>query len=92
METIVSGGVKQVSMHMLIPASDMPGTIDDWEVRSLAVNGRAARLIISPAVPRYFKKSEDRLAMQMESERCRKGRPGKISAAMTGASAAMEHM
>ncbi|HVO80309.1 MAG TPA: hypothetical protein VMT28_06240 [Terriglobales bacterium] len=65
METVVKGGTRQVSMHMRFPATDLPGTIDDWEIRSVAQNGRAARLITSPAVPRYLKLSEQALAMQM---------------------------
>jgi hypothetical protein len=65
METLVKGGTRQVTMHMRLPASDMPGTIDDWEIRSVAQNGRAARLITSPAVPRLMRLSEQMVAMQM---------------------------
>jgi hypothetical protein len=64
-ETVVRGGTKQVSLHMRLPASDVRGTVDDWEIRSVAQNGRAARLITSSAVPRYLKLSEQAVQMQM---------------------------
>lgn len=64
-ETVVKGGARQVTMHMKMPAIDQPGTIDDWEIRAVVQNGRGARLITSPAVPRIMKLSEQMLAMQM---------------------------
>ena len=64
-ETVVRGGAREVTMHMRIPAMDQPGTIDDWEFRGVVQNGRGARLITSPAVPRIMKLSEQVLAMQM---------------------------
>jgi len=64
-ETVVRGGARQVTMHMRMPAVDQPGTIDDWEFRSVVQNGRGARLITSPAVPRIMKLSEQVVAMQM---------------------------
>ena len=65
METIDKGGVRQVSFHFKLPAMDAPGTIDDWEVRAVAKNGKAARLITSPAVPRILKYSEQMAMMQL---------------------------
>ncbi|MBZ5501820.1 MAG: hypothetical protein LAN59_06180 [Acidobacteriia bacterium] len=64
-ETVVKGGARQVTMHMKMPAMDQPGTIDDWEIRGVVQNGRGARLITSPAVPRIMKLSEQMAAMQM---------------------------
>jgi hypothetical protein len=65
-ETIVKDGVHQVVMHWKMPAMDQPGTIDDWEIRAVVQNGRGARLITSPAVPRILKFSEQMLMMQLE--------------------------
>lgn len=64
-ETTVAGGTKQVVMRMKIPASDLPGQVDDWEFRSVSQNGRAARLISSPAVPRILARGDAHLAQQM---------------------------
>jgi hypothetical protein len=64
-ELTVQGGTRQFVMHMRVPATDVRGTIDDWEIRSVVRDGRAARLITSPAVPRYLKLAEDRLAAQL---------------------------
>jgi hypothetical protein len=64
-ETVVKGGVHQATMHWKMPAMDQPGTIDDWEIRAVVQNGRGARLISSPAVPRIMKYNEQMLAMQM---------------------------
>jgi hypothetical protein len=64
-ELTVQGNTRQFVMHMRMPATDVKGTIDDWEIRSVVRDGRAARLITSPAVPRYLKLAEDRLAMQL---------------------------
>jgi hypothetical protein len=62
---VVRPDTRQVTMHMRMPATDIPDTIDDWEIRAVARNGRAARLITSPAVPRYMKLGEEKLAEQM---------------------------
>jgi len=64
METISKGGGRQVTMHIKIPAMDRPGTIDDWEIRAVVQNGRGARLITSPSLPRIMKYSEHMLAME----------------------------
>jgi hypothetical protein len=64
-EIMVRGNTRQVVMHMGIPATDIPNTIDDWEIRGLVQDGKAARLITSPAVPRIIKLSAEKMQMQM---------------------------
>lgn len=98
MEKVVQGNTTQVSMHMKMPAMDQPGTIDDWEIRAVVKDGRAARLITSPAVPRLLKKADQMLDMQMAmmekqaamsvAQALAKGPLGPIEAAMQGATAA----
>jgi len=98
MEKVVQGNTTQVTMHMKMPATDQPGTIDDWEIRAVVKDGRAARLITSPAVPRLLKKSDQMLDMQMAmmekqaamslAQALAKGPLGPIEAAMQGATAA----
>jgi hypothetical protein len=65
METTVSGGAKQVVMHMKIPASDLPGQVDEWEFRSVSQDGRAARLISSSAAPRFLKRTDAHLDKEL---------------------------
>ncbi len=50
-EMLVVGNTRQYTMHYKMPATDVPGTVDDWEIRAVVQNGRAARLITSAAVP-----------------------------------------
>lgn len=98
MEKLVQGNTTQVVMHMKMPAMDQPGTIDDWEIRAVAKDGRAARLITSPAVPRLLKRADQMLDMQMAmmekqaatsiAQALAQGPLGAISAAVQGASAA----
>lgn len=64
-EMISNGGARQVTMHLKTPAMDQPGTIDDWEIRAVVQNGRGARLITSPSLPRILRYSEQMLSMQM---------------------------
>ena len=64
-EKVVKGNVRQVTMHMRFPAADLPGTIDDWEIRAVVQNGHSARLITSPSVPRYLKLDDQMFQMQM---------------------------
>lgn len=66
METTVSGGAKQVVMHMKMPATDLPGQVDDWEFRSISQDGRLARLITGSAVPRMLARADAHLAQEME--------------------------
>ncbi len=64
-ERIQQGDTSQVIMHMKLPAMDVPGTIDDWEIRAVARNGHAARMFSSPAIPRLKKLQAQQYAMQM---------------------------
>ena len=61
-ELLVEGNTRQYTMHYKMPATDVPGTVDDWEIRAVVQNGRAARLITSAAVPRLLKESEEKAA------------------------------
>jgi hypothetical protein len=67
-ETTVAGDTRQVSIHMKMSAVDVPGQLDDWEIRAVSRNGRTARLITSPAVPRLLKLSDAMLAQQMAQQ------------------------
>jgi hypothetical protein len=97
-EKLVQGNTTQVVMHMKMPAMDQGGAMDDWEIRAVAKDGRAARLITSPAVPRLLKRSDQMLDMQMAmmekqaatsvAQALAQGPLGAISAAVQGASAA----
>jgi hypothetical protein len=101
-EHIVKNGAHQVVMHWKMPAMDQPGTIDDWEIRAVVQNGRSARLITSPAVPRILKFSEQMLAMQMEmlnrqaataiAQAAMSGPMGWISAGVMAASTALSNI
>ncbi len=97
-EKLVQGNTTQVVMHMKIPAMDQRGAIDDWEIRAVAKDGRAARLITSPAAPRLLKRSDQMLDMLMGmmekqaatsvAQALAQGPLGAISTAMQGAAAA----
>lgn len=97
-EKLVQGNTTQVVMHMKMPEMDQGGAMDDWEIRAVAKDGRAARLITSPAVPRLLKRGDQMLDMQtamMEKQAATsvaqalaQGPLGAISAAVQGASAA----
>jgi hypothetical protein len=97
-EKLVQGNTTQVVMHMKMPAMDQGGAMDDWEIRAVAKDGRAARLITSPAVPRLLKRGDQMLDMQMAmmekqaatsvAQALAQGPLGAISAAVQGASAA----
>jgi hypothetical protein len=64
-ESIVKGAVHQASTHMKIPALDVKGLVDDWEIRAVVKDGRGARIINSAAIPRLQKFNEQMLAMQL---------------------------
>ena len=64
-DKVVKGGTSQVIMHMKMPAMDVPGQVDDWEIRAVARNGKAARMFSSPAIPRLKKLQEENFTMQM---------------------------
>ncbi len=101
-ELLVVGHTRQYVMHYKMPATDMPGTVDDWEIRAVVQNGRAARLITSPAVPRLLKLAEERAAEQLaELDRmaasaiahaAAEGPMGAIGAGMTAAQLAITHV
>ena len=61
-ELVVEGNTRQYTMHYKMPATDVPGTVDDWEIRAVVQNGRAASLITSAAVPRLLKEAEEKAA------------------------------
>ena len=101
-ELVVEGNTRQYTMHYKMPATDVPGTVDDWEIRSVVQNGRGASLITSAAVPRLLKESAARAAQQLaELDRmaatsmaraAAEGPMGAIGAGMTAAAVAMAHV
>jgi len=97
MDKIVKGNTTQVSMHMKVPATDIRGQVDDWEIRAVVRDGKGARLITSAAVPRLLKEVDANIAMQMAMmerqaasvvAQAFAGPMGGISAAVAGASMA----
>ena len=100
-EMLVVGDTRQYTMHYKMRATDVPGTVDDWEIRAVVQNGRAARLITSAAVPRLLKESEekaahdlaelDRMAATVVARAAAEGPMGAIGAGMTAAGVAMTH-
>jgi hypothetical protein len=100
-EMLVVGDTRQYTMHYKMRATDVPGTVDDWEIRAVVQNGRAARLITSAAVPRLLKESEekaahdlaeiDRMAATVVARAAAEGPMGAIGAGMTAAGVAMAH-
>jgi hypothetical protein len=101
-EMLVVGNTRQYTMHYKMRATDVPGTVDDWEIRAVVQNGRAARLITSAAVPRLLKESEekaahdlaeiDRMAATVVARAAAEGPMGAIGAGMTAAGVAMTHL
>jgi hypothetical protein len=101
-ELLVQGNTRQYVMHYKMPATDVPGTVDDWEIRAVVQNGRAARLITSAAVPRLLKESEakaahdlaelDRMAATTIARAAAEGPMGAIGAGMTAAGVALAHV
>ncbi len=100
-ELLVVGDTRQYTMHYKMQATDIPGRVDDWEIRAVVQNGRAARLITSAAVPRLLKESEekaahdlaelDRMAATSIARAAAEGPMGAIGAGMTAAGVAMAH-
>ncbi len=100
-ELVVEGSTRQYTMHYKMPATDVPGTVDDWEIRSVVQNGRGASLITSAAVPRLLKESAekaahdlaelDRMAATTIARAAAEGPMGAIGAGMTAAGIAMAH-
>jgi hypothetical protein len=101
-EMLVVGNTRQYTMHYKMPATDVPGTVDDWEIRAVVQNGRAARLITSAAVPRLLKESKekaahdlaelDRMAATTIARAAAEGPMGALGAGMTAAGVAMAHV
>jgi len=101
-ETAVSNGVKLVTTHMKMPATDAPGQVDDWEIRAVSKNGRAARMFSSAAVPRLLAKVDAQAARQMEeinrmaarsiAQSLASGPTGWVSAGVTAASTALSEV
>ncbi|MGC2184718.1 MAG: hypothetical protein WA637_15685 [Terriglobales bacterium] len=101
-ELVVQGNTRQYTMHYKMQATDVPGTVDDWEIRSVVQNGRGASLITSAAVPRLLKLSAenaarqladlDRMAATSMARAAAEGPMGAIGAGMTAASVAMAHV
>jgi hypothetical protein len=101
-ELLVVGDTRQYTMHYKMQAIDIPGKVDDWEIRAVVQNGRAARLITSAAVPRLQKESEekaahdlaelDRMAATSIARAAAEGPMGALGAGMTAASVAMAHV
>jgi hypothetical protein len=99
METTVSGGAKQVVMRMKMPATDVPGQVDDWEFRSVSKDGRAARLITSSGQERFLARTDahldkemvevEKMAARTIAQSLAQGPVGWARAAMAGAEAGM---
>jgi hypothetical protein len=64
-KAVVKPDTQYVSFHMSIPAIDLPGKSDDWEVRSVVKGKRMARKFDTPAEPRLLALQEKSLAQQM---------------------------
>lgn len=101
-EKVVKGGTSQVVMHMKMPAMDMRGALDDWEIKAVAQDGRAARKFSSPAIPRLLKQSDQMAAMQLAmmdrqagmavAQALTQGPLGAISAAVIAGQTALAHV
>ncbi|MBZ5572814.1 MAG: hypothetical protein LAO09_13165 [Acidobacteriia bacterium] len=63
-EKLVKGGVIQTSMHWKMPAMDMRGQVDDWEIKAVVKDGRGARIFNTPAKDRILKYDDQMIAMQ----------------------------
>lgn len=102
METLVKGDTRQTTLKMRMPASDAPGQIDDWTIRAVVRNGKGARIIESPAVPRILAAQEQKAAMELAMLDMQAGRAmasaafagpmGAMNAAMTAGDVAMAHL
>ena len=102
METAVSNGVKLVTMHMKIPATDIPGQVDDWDAQAISINGRAARKFSSTAAPRYLARTDAKAAKELEemnrfaarsiASSLASGPAGWVSAGMLAASTALSEV
>ena len=82
-DVVVKNGVKQVVMHMKMPAMDQPGTIDDWEIRAVAQNGRVGHIISSSAAARLQKANDRMLQMELQMLE-QQAKSAALQAAMAG--------
>ena len=97
-ETTVMGNTKLVSMRMNLRSSDT-GQADPWEFIGVSREGRVARKMISPAIPRLLAKDDAQFAKQMAeynamaarsiAQSAAQGPFGWISAGITAASMAL---
>jgi len=65
LEKIVKGNTTQTSMRMKIPATDVPGQVDDWEIKAVVRDGKGARIFSTPAAPRLLAAGDRNVAMQI---------------------------
>jgi hypothetical protein len=97
----VKPDTQYITFHMSIPAIDLPGKSDDWEVRSVIKGKRMARKLDTPAEPRILALQEAAAAQQMAKvdmyaamslgEAALGGPLGGISGAVQLASMAFSH-
>jgi len=64
-KAVVSPDTQSISFHMTIPAVDLPGKSDDWEVRSVVKGKRMARKFDTPSKARILAMQEASMAKQM---------------------------
>ena len=99
-KAVVKPDTQYVTLHMTLPAVDLPGKSDDWEVRSVIKGQRMARKFDTPAAPRIIALQEASAAKQlamadmyaaMSLAEAAAGPLGAISAAVMIASTALSH-
>ena len=99
-KAVVKPDTQYVTFHMILPAVDLPGKSDDWDVRSVIKGKRMARKLDTPAEPRILALQEASAAKQlamadmyaaMSLAEAAAGPLGAISAAVMVASTALSH-
>ena len=99
-KAVVKPDTQYVTFHMVLPAIDLPGKSDDWDVRSVIKGQRMARKFDTPAAPRIIALQEASAAKQlamadmyaaMSLAEAAAGPLGAISAAVMIASTAASH-
>jgi hypothetical protein len=99
-KAVVKPDTQYVTFHMILPAVDLPGKSDDWDVRSVIKGQRMARKFDTPAAPRIIALQEASAAKQlamadmyatMSLAEAATGPLGAISAAVMIASTALSH-
>jgi hypothetical protein len=99
-ETFVKGDVHKATMHLGMPATDLPGTVDDWEASGIVANGKRARLLYSPtATPRILAKDDQQAVQELAmidemtaNSVMRQASQGPMGAAVAGWSVGMDVM